>query len=132
MPGLRYGVPFFVGPEWNTALTPMDELAGYMDLWICQTDYYAHGHGQGTRVQAQMQARYEAGDETWWYVACAPREPFGNFLINLYALQHRVLFWQIYADPIINGLLYWRTTHWWETDDPYADMATVKGSDPNL
>lgn len=132
MPGLRYGAPFFVGPKWDKALTPMDELTGYMNLWICQTDYYFDGHGQGDKVKNQMRERFEAGDETWWYVACAPREPFCNFLINMLALQHRILFWQVYADPIITGLLYWRATHWWEVEDPYEDMATCKGIDKHM
>lgn len=131
-PGLSYGVPFFVGPDWDKSLTPMDELTGYMNLWICQTDYYFHGHGQGDKVKNQMRERFEAGDETWWYVACAPREPFCNFLINMLALQHRILFWQVYADPIITGLLYWRATHWREVEDPYEDMATCKGIDKNM
>jgi hypothetical protein len=132
MPGLRYGVPFYAGPNWDNSITPMDELTGYMDLWICQTDYYAHGHGLGTKVQNQMRERFESGDETWYYVAHAPREPFCGFHLNFSALQHRILLWQAYADPIITGLLYWRATHWWEVEDPYQDMATVKGIDPHI
>lgn len=132
MPGLRHGVPFFAGPEWDKSLTPFDELVGYIDLWVCQTDYYHDGHGQGDKVKNQMKERFAAGDETWWYVACGPREPFCNFFVNMAALQHRILFWQIYADPIITGLMYWRATHWWEVEDPYRDIATVKGIDKSL
>lgn len=131
-PGLRYGVTFFAGPEWDKSRTPFDELAGSVDLWVCQTDYYHHGHGLGARVRTQMKERHKAGDQTWLYVACAPRDPFCNLLINMTALQHRLLPWQIYAEETITGLMYWRVNHWSEVDDPYTDTATVKGIDPNL
>lgn len=132
MPGLRHGVPFFVGPQWDKSLTPFDVLGGYVDLWVCQTDYYHDGHGQGAKVRRQMRERFQDGEETWWYVAAGPREPYCNFFVNMTALQHRILFWQIYADPIISGLMYWRSTHWWEVEDPFVDVATVKGIDAHL
>jgi len=133
MPKLRYGVPFFVGPQWDKSLTPIDELTGYVNLWIFQTDYYAHGHGQGKRPQTQLRQRFEAGDEVWWYIAHAPREPYCGLGVNMSALQHRILIWQIYAEPIITGLLYWRATHWSEVEyEPYQDNRTLKSTDPYI
>ncbi len=129
---VRVLLPFYGGPDWDEERTPFDELAGYVDIWVSQTDYYHHGHGLGTRIQEQMRERFEAGDETWLYVALAPREPFCNIMVNNSALQHRILFWQIYREDLISGFLYWSASFWRDTDDPFADIATVKNIDPHI
>ncbi len=132
VPGLRYGIPFYTGPRWDHSLTPFDELGEYVDLWILQTDYYYHGHGAGSVIREQALEQHRRGDDVWLYVSLAPREPFCNFLVNNSALQHRLLFWQIYAEEFISGLLYWQTTYWQETANPFVDIATVKKHDPGL
>ena len=48
-------------------------------------------------------------------------------------MAHRLLFWQQKRENI-EGLLYWDTT-WWNpasTQNPWADMATVKDINPNI
>ncbi|MGI5819941.1 MAG: DUF4091 domain-containing protein [Armatimonadota bacterium] len=129
-PGARYGLPFYTGlPDRST---PFDHLSGYVNLWIIQTDYYQHGHQLGDRIQRQAAERFEAGDEVWLYTALAPRAPFCNILLNNTALQHRLLFWQVYAEEIASGYIYWQSTYWDQTDDPWQDVATVKTVDPHV
>lgn len=131
-PGLRSGVTLFRGPAWDSALTPFDLLSEHIDLWVLQTDYYHYGGGTGAKVREEARRSFLEGDEIWLYVALAPREPYCNFLLNNSALQHRILFWQIYREAIIAGLLYWQTTYWQETENPFHDIATVKNHDPYL
>ncbi|MCX7599792.1 MAG: DUF4091 domain-containing protein [Armatimonadetes bacterium] len=127
-PGLKVCSPFFRGPDWNEKLTPFDELVGVLDIWCANTGYYAGGN-----LKDLMAARQRAGEEAWWYVCCGPGSPFCNFFVNMSALQHRILMWQMYRYGI-TGLLYWNTT-WWgpsSTADPYQDIATVKDINPNI
>lgn len=127
-PGLKVCSPFFRGPDWNEKLTPFDELAGVLDIWCANTGYYAMGN-----LRDLMAARQKAGEEAWWYVCCGPGGPFCNFFVNMSALQHRILMWQMYRYGI-TGLLYWSTT-WWNpasTTDPYQDIATVKEINPKI
>lgn len=127
-PGLKVCSPFYRGPDWNEKLTPFDELVGVLDIWCANTGYYAMGN-----LRELMLARQKAGEEAWWYVCCGPGGPFCNFFVNMSALQHRILMWQMYRYGI-TGLLYWSTT-WWNpasTTDPYRDIATVKDINPNI
>jgi len=127
-PGLKVCSPFYRGPDWNQKLTPFDELVGVLDIWCANTGYYAMGN-----LAELMAARQKAGEEAWWYVCCGPGGPFCNFFVNMSALQHRLLMWQMYRYGI-TGLLYWSTT-WWNpssTADPYQDIATVKDISPNI
>jgi hypothetical protein len=129
-PGYRYGLPFFTGAPDKS--TPFDHLSGRVNLWIIQTDYYSHGHGLGDKVREQARGRREAGDEIWVYTALAPRGGWCNILLNHTALEHRLLFWQIYAEETPSGYLFWHATHWDQTADPWTDQATVKRLDPHL
>lgn len=128
--GYRYALPFFVGAKDKS--TPFDHLSEWVNLWVIQTDYYTHGHGLGDKVRRQARERWQAGDEIWVYTALAPRGGWCNVLLNHSALEHRLLFWQIYAEEILSGYLYWHSTYWELTDDPWTDQATVKNLDPCL
>jgi hypothetical protein len=129
-PGHRYGLTFFTGAPDKS--TPFDHLAGVVNLWIVQTDYFAHGHGLGDKVRAQARERAEAGDEVFLYTALAPRAGFCNLMINHTALEHRLLFWQLYAEEVPTGFLYWQSTYWDHVEDPWTDQATLKHIDHGL
>lgn len=131
-PGFHYGVTFYTGPDWDRSATPMDKLAGKVDLWIVQSDYYFHGRGVEETLRELLKERRQAGELVWLYVALAPREPFCNFMINNSSLQHRLLMWQLYREEAVSGLAYWQATYWRETENPYLDPATVKRHDPHL
>lgn len=47
VPGLKYGVSFYTGPQWDKQSTPIDKLASDVDIWIVQTNYYFQGGGDG-------------------------------------------------------------------------------------
>ncbi|MCD6350851.1 MAG: DUF4091 domain-containing protein [Armatimonadetes bacterium] len=127
-PGLKVCSPFYRGPDWDKKLTPFDELVGYLDIWCVNTLYYSRP--QITRL---IRERQEKGEEAWWYVCCGPGSPFCNFFVNMAALQHRLLPWQMYRYGI-TGLLYWSTTYWNPkyTKNPFEDMATVKDINRNI
>jgi hypothetical protein len=127
---MRYALPFYRGLDDRS--TPFDHLAGTVNLWVIQTDYYHHGHGLGDKVRRQARERREAGDEIWVYTSLAPRGGWCNLLLNHTGLEHRILFWQLYADPAVSGFLYWHSTYWDRVDDPWTDQATVKHLDPGV
>ncbi len=129
-PEFRYLLPFFTGLEDQS--TPFDHLADVIDVWGIQTDYYHHGHTLGDRIQEQARERWEEGDEIWLYTALAPRGGWCNILLNHTALEHRLLFWQIFAEEVASGYLFWQSTYWDQVDDPWTDQATVKRLDPAL
>jgi hypothetical protein len=129
-PGLKVCSPFYRGPDWDAKLTPFDELVGVLDIWCANTGYCARAD-----VYERMRQRQQAGEEAWVYVCCGPGSPFCNFFVNMTALQHRLLPWQLYRYGL-TGLLYWSTTHWEPsaqgTQNPYEDIATVKGINPHI
>ncbi len=134
-PGIKYGVPFYHGaymdddgnylPQhlWST---PYEHMVGSVNIWIPQIDYYTHGHAGTNKIQRQSRERWLAGDEIWAYTALAPRGDMPNILLNNTALEHRLLFWQIYSEEIFSGYLYWHSTYWNNVADPWTDQETVK------
>ncbi len=121
--GIRYGMTFY--DHSREGVAPFDSLSGSVNLWALQTDYFA-------RVHTEARERYEAGDEIWLYTALAPREGWCNILINHTALEHRLLFWQLFSEEIVSGYLYWHAAYWDQVDDPWTDQATVKNLDSGL
>ncbi len=132
IPEIPYGVTFYTGPSWDEPASPFDHLSSAVDRWIVQTNYFMQGQGREKSFMSQLHQAHDSGDEIWLYVALAPREPFCNLLLNNAALQHRLLPWQCYSTGIVGGFLYWQTTYWQETSDPFVDQATVKKHDPHL
>lgn len=64
------------------------------------------------------------GSRIWWYVCSSPGGRYCNFLINQEALRPRILFWQQKALGI-EGMLYWETSYWAETSNPWTDPLTT-------
>jgi hypothetical protein len=125
-PGLKTCSPFFRGPDWDDKLTPFDEVIGSLDIWCCNTGYY-----NNPNIQKLMAERQKGGEEAWWYVCCGPGKPFGNYFVDMSAIEHRILTWQMFKYGI-TGLLYWSTSYWNGTKDPWDDIATVKDINPNI
>lgn len=119
--GIKYGIPFYTGAP---GIDIYSHLKGAVNLWIPQTDYYA-------ATKARAKARQAAGDELWLYTSWAPRAGWCNLMINQTALEHRLLFWQLFAEDV-TGYLYWHSTFWDWINDPWKDQATVQRSDPGI
>jgi hypothetical protein len=90
-------------PIMQTICGPdIPELAGLVDIWCPIT----------SRLSSPFYAeRKKAGDTLWTYVACGPRPPYANFLVDVSAIDHRVLFWQA-RQYGATGFLYWCVCYW--------------------
>lgn len=121
-PGIKYGIPFYTGVS---NVSPFDYLVGSTNLWIPQTDYYF------TKIKDKAKTRQRAGDELWLYTSWAPRQGYCNLMINQLAIEHRLLFWQLYAEGV-TGYLYWHSTFWDWITDPWNEPATLNRSDPGI
>ncbi len=120
-PGIKYGIPFYTSAP---GINIYEYLKGAVNLWIPQTDFY-------NSSKAAAKARQAAGDELWLYTSWAPRQGYCNLMINQLALEHRLLFWQLYTEDV-TGYLYWHSTFWDWITDPWKDQATVGMSDPGI
>jgi hypothetical protein len=55
---------------------------------------------------------HKNGDEYWWYVCVAPRDPaWANFFLEQEGPKHRALFWQTWSHDV-DGLLFWGMNYW--------------------
>ena len=77
-----------------------------VDIWVPLTPSFKPE--EAPRLRAQ-------GDETWWYVCCAPKRPHANFFIDYPAIDHRILFWQSWKYGA-QGVLYWGLNYWTRID----------------
>jgi hypothetical protein len=121
-PGLRILTPFHRGPEFAPEDSPIDHLKNISNP-LCTITWRLDIPSERQKIME----RKEAGITIWWYVCCAPETPYCNFLVDMEALDPRMLFWQQKAYDI-EGLVYYSGTFWhWEiVDNPWTDMATWK------
>ena len=97
IPGLPRSVT--VGPAEDP--TKLAELVGALDIWIPQTD----------RLHSFYDERRRLGDELWCYVSMWPRRPYANLFIDYTALEHRIMFWQLWKVGA-SGFLYYCINLW--------------------
>lgn len=109
--------PYYRDPDFTKDKTVYDLLTGYIDIWCFNTGFYD---------AAALDVRRKAGDTIWNYVCCGPGEPYANFFVYYAPMQHRILMWQNYLHQV-TGLLYWSTTYWAETKDPWTNIASWGG-----
>lgn len=109
--------PYFGNPDFTKDKTIYDLLAGYINIWCFNTGFFD---------EKALDARRKAGNKIWNYVCCGPGQPYANFFVEYAPIEHRMLFWQNYLYDV-TGLLYWSTTYWGETKDPWENMATWGG-----
>jgi len=115
--------PFFRDPDFAKQ-SVYDLLDGTLDIWCAVSAFF-------DETQAKMRKKQQRGQEGWWYVCCGPGKPYANFFVDFNALEHRILLWQ-QKKYHIQGLLYWSTTYWGGTEDPWTDIATVKWIRDNI
>lgn len=118
--GAKIVIPFWNQPTWTTK-SPYELLSGYINIWCPITDYWIRYPGQ----TSQLDARRQAGDTVWSYVASGPSLPYANYHINYASLEHRIMTWQNYIYRA-TGLLYWCVNCWEFVSDPWTDQDTVK------
>ncbi len=109
--------PYYRNPDFTNDKTIYDLLSGYINIWCFNTVFYD---------EREIDARRKAGDVIWSYVCCGPGKPYANFFVEYTPMEHRMLMWQNYFYRI-SGLLYWSTTYWCETPDPWENVATWGG-----
>jgi hypothetical protein len=119
-PGLALTIPFHRPPEFAPGDSAIDHLKGHANLW-CIISWRMDLE----REREKLRERQALGEKILWYVCCAPEFPYCNFLVDMDALDHRMLFWQqkYYG---VDGLLYWSSTYWGDTENPWVDIATWK------
>ncbi|MFH0889274.1 MAG: DUF4091 domain-containing protein [Planctomycetota bacterium] len=106
-PGLKRLLTFSRTP------TPDSKYFDFVNLWVPvmhQIDI------------ERAKERQALGEEVWWYVCCAPREPYPNNFIDHPAINHRIRYWMM-EKYNIQGDLYWSTT-FWNYRNPYEDATT--------
>jgi len=124
-PKLRIVIPYFRDPDYDTGGKTIHELAdGFVNIWCPNIQYF---NGNKERLYAKL----KKGEEFWWYVCCGPGEPYPNYFLSMDGPSHRVLPWIAWKYRC-QGLLYWCTTWWAGTADPWEDMATVKDINKDL
>ncbi len=84
---------------------PPEELVGLVDIWCPLSPRLEEKYNF-------YKKRQQAGDIVWMYICCVPCETYANFFIDEPAIDHRILFWQLWQKNV-TGLLYWSTT-WWK------------------
>ncbi len=85
-----------IGPEHD-----LPKIFGTIDIWIPQID----------RMGDLYEERRRAGDDLWCYVSMWPRHPFPNMFVDYPAIDHRIIFWQMWKYGI-SGFLYYCINLW--------------------
>jgi len=89
-----------------------------VDLWN------VHLQVMDTPSNQPILERIAQDREVWWYVNHRPPRPYGNFLVDFGAVDHRIVFWQTWALGI-KGFHYWSVNHNEKGQDPYLDLLDV-------
>ena len=74
--------------------------------------------------------RIAAGHEVWGYVDHMPPRPYANFFLDFGAMEHRMLFWQLWSLGL-KGLHYWCVNATPLNCDPFKsqlDLTPVNGN----
>ncbi|MGL6194326.1 MAG: glycoside hydrolase domain-containing protein [Thermoguttaceae bacterium] len=67
-------------------------------------------------------------EKLWWYVCCAPKEPYCTLFSDHPGTELRVWFWQAFQRNI-TGALVWESV-WWTSDTAFPDSAQNPYLDP--
>lgn len=133
-PDARIISPFFKRPNFAPEKTFFDEVGNLVNMYCPNTKHYT----EDAAVSAEMTRAVELGrGEPWWYVCGHPTSPYTNLHIAQRGIEHRLLPWQM-KQHNVTGLLYWSMTCWGGntsyigTDDPWTDLQTIKGIDPEV
>jgi hypothetical protein len=112
------GVPFLAtespisdDPAWGT-------LRGHVN------NFSMHGNALNNADVKQAIIEEQAkGGEMTWYISCDQAYPQPNYFIDAPAMDPVMVPW-ITSKYQMNGILYWATTFWSETPNPWIDPVT--------
>jgi hypothetical protein len=95
-------------PAWGS-------LVGYVDIWCPLSSYL---------TMRQARERLAAGDELWTYTALVQDNFSPKWQLDHLPIEYRLYPWiaRCYG---ITGLLYWETTYWEESDDPWTKASSI-------
>jgi hypothetical protein len=134
-PEIDIVIPFFRNVQYSSTIDEIDFLDDYLGIWCpksaCWSEKWMPDPLNKGYFGDRMDEQKAQGDKLWWYVCWEPGTPYCNLYVNEFGIQHVQLFWQQYYYGV-EGLLYWQTTHWSGTEDPWTDMATVKSLSPDV
>ncbi len=91
-------------PGLRRMLTEQPEpgLYGGPDLW-CPVSSAFHPE--------RAAERRREGERFWWYICCAPKEPYATLFIDHPGTELRVWLWQTWQRKI-EGILVWESVYW--------------------
>ena len=93
-------------------------IPGVLDRWA------VHAQVFDTSNNKSILEHVAAGNEVWWYVNHAPPRPYGNFLVDFAAIEHRILFWQAWALGL-RGMHYWNVNYLETKQDPWRELLDI-------
>ncbi|HQE81692.1 MAG TPA: DUF4091 domain-containing protein [Candidatus Hydrogenedentes bacterium] len=68
--------------------------------------------------------RVQKGGEVWCYIDQSPPRPYANFFVDYAAIEHRALFWQLWALGV-RGMHYWSVNSLPAGRDPRAGLVDI-------
>jgi hypothetical protein len=112
------GVPFLAtetpvadDPDWGTLRNDVDNFS-------------VHGNSLNSpEVKAAIVEEQAGGGEITWYISCDQGYPQPNYFIDAPAMDPVMVPW-ITARYGMDGILYWATTHWADTPNPWRDAGS--------
>lgn len=134
-PEIDIVIPFFVNIQYDENMDEVDFLEQYVGVWCpksaCWNETFLKNPLSRPYFGDRMDEQKAQGDRIWWYVCWEPGYPYCNLYVNELGIHHRELFWQQYLYGS-DGLLYWSSTSWGNTVNPWYNMATVPGLSKNV
>lgn len=108
VPFLSTETPVADDPDWGTLRDDVDNFS-------------VHGNSLNRPVvkEAIREEQTEGGEITW-YISCDQGYPQPNYFIDAPAMDPVMVPW-ITARYGMDGILYWATTHWSDTPNPWRD-----------
>lgn len=105
---------------------PEAALLGHVDIWCGLTPEW---------TSERVRERRASGEEVWWYICTAPKEPYVTEFIDHPGTELRLWPWQSWQYGV-TGILVWATVYWTSPlaypeptlQDPWRDpMSWVSG-----
>lgn len=81
----------------------LDSVVKTIDIWCPLTAKFNPEKASSARAK---------GKKVWWYICCAPENPYANWFVEYEAIEARLLMGAMTAKYRPDGFLYYATTFW--------------------